>query len=242
MKTKLITALVILVMPLQLIADNYITLNGVLSINIPGSYPDTFSRGKLQGFGTYYNACFYEALSRKEPKIKADVLTNMALDSYYDDFTKQWLQQMGGTLIEQNSFNVRDYMGRYIYYEALNEANLPQLWHTEIILVDKVVYVFSINAAKGKRKQVQSNSFSYFGSLCFEEDRIAMKQEEENYSKQNKILQEKYQKEFDEKQKKEYSIQHIKWLISITALSIFIFVIAIAAFFIIRYYYNRYDK
>lgn len=240
---RTITILLIFISCIQLKADHFITLNKVVSINIPGAYPDTFSRGKLEGFGTYWDACFYEALSMNDPKVKSSTPTSSELAEYYNMFSDSWIQQFKGKIKDQYEVYLDDYSGRHIYFEAMNEAKLPQLWHTEIFLIDKTVYVFSINAAKGKRNLLEDYSNGYFNSLrmktaanTFDEPKAY------EMSEYDKAMKQKYEKEYSTSVKRRNVVGRFQYMIMITGLSVILFAIGIGVFFLIRYFYKKYDQ
>jgi len=240
-KTFILIFILLLNQPLK--ADHYITLNNFISVKIPGSYSDTLTRDKLEGYGTYWDACFYEALCMKDATIKSNELTTAELAEYYNNFTDNLILQLKGKIKEQTEVYLDDYyLGRYIYYEALNDAKLPQLWHTQIFLIDKTLYVFSINAAKGKRNILDSYSRSYLNSIRIKTtENTFVEPKKYEMSEDDIVMKQKNEKEFAQTIKKQNAFNRIKYMLTITAISIIVFAAAIGGFFIIRHYYKKYD-
>jgi hypothetical protein len=232
-------------------AGNFVTLNELLSINIPGAFPDTLSRGKLEGYKAYWNAFFYEALSMKDPSVKNKELAGNELEKYYDGFQEKWLKQLGCNKIKDvQPFSLDGFIGRHVYFEAMNSAKLPQSWHTQFILLEKTVFVFSINSAKGKSQELKKKQEEYFSTLCFASDVEFVKQdlnEKRQREKNNQALNEKSEdlRKLMQRQKemsKPYQIgARLRWIFMITMLSILFTAGAVGVFFLIRYFYKKYD-
>jgi hypothetical protein len=254
MKNKFVLAISLLVFitfPCNTYAGNFVTLNELLSINIPGAFPDTLSRGKLEGYKAYWNAFFYEALSMKDPSVKNKELSGNELEKYYDAFQEKWLKQLGCNKIKDvQPFFLDGFIGRHVYFEALNSAKLPQSWHTEFILLEKTVFVFSINSAKGKSQELKEKQDEYFNTLCFATDVEFVKQdlnEKRQREKNNQAIRKKSEEERDliqtqREMSKSYRIgARLRWIFIVTVLSILFTAGAVGIFFLIRYFYKKYD-
>jgi hypothetical protein len=229
-------------------ADNYIMLDNRLSIQMPGTYPDTFSRGKMAGYATYWYRISYEAISKKDKSAPAVNAMEFEFEEYYDQFVKTWLAEMKGKLKTQSKFTLDGFPGREVYFEAQNSADLPQLWYSRIIAMDGRIFIFSINAAKGNREKLENTSLGYFASLHQSQDNetIREEQEKEYRNKRNEQYNKlRHQRELVEKERElryqGQTFEHIRWLVLITLLTIFFFAGAIGLFFLIRHYYKKYD-
>ena len=223
-------------------ADTTVVMSNIACIDMPG-YPDTLTKGKAKGYTCYWNGFIYEALSAKDPKVKNMDFTDAELEEYYDAYTSTMIAEMKGKLKEQKRFYMSGFIGRYMYFEANNKVNLPQLWYTQVILLDKTVIVVSVTAAKGKRKDLEWYQSNYFASFRMAGDMKNVHQgTEDRKPAETRYEYEGFKDNAPEKNNNKYALgEHLRWIITITSLSITVTALGIGLFFLIRYLYKRYD-